>query len=442
MKLRIASLLLALCLLLAACAGEPETPAPESPVQFYYKTQEISYDSENGVIAPELREAKGHEEDPAWLLGAYFSGPRTEGLVSPFRRGTALVECSLEGESIRVVASGELGDLSGADLTVACVCIARTCFGLFEVNTVRICARDALLDGREQVKLTREDLVLADYSAGNQRRELLLYFADEPRRYLLAERIMLPDGTPEELCRMLLEALLEGPQDDNLSPPLPEGTRLESVSVQGGVCSVNFSREFVEEASGDAISQRTALLSVVNLLTQLDQVDMVEFYNQGAPVSTYGRMDLSSPWVREEEAVGPVRSTVNEFDADLCFALEGQGKLMRIPTKLRQSANESRAEVIAEALFASKGINGFLRVIPEGTRLLSCQVAESGLCTLDVSREILNADNLEMTLRAIVGSMCSLEEVLSVQVLVEGELPETEQSNLFLPRSRKLGWFF
>lgn len=426
---------------LCACAGEaPESPV--SPVSFYYRRGELSYEGGEGVIVPEQREALGHEQDLDWLLAQYFAGPVTEGLTLPFRKGLRPLRCVWSGDTLTLTVSRELSELSGIDLTVACACMAQTLFALTDCTGVTIASQGGEAD--VSLFVARDGLLLQDDSAQHRLRELQVYFTDTRRRYLTPESRTVDISNPVDAAQTLVQALLDGPQDGSLVCPLPDGTRLLQVSVQSGVCSVSFSGEFSRNVSRDEVAQRTALLSVIDTLTQLDQVDTVEFYEEGNLLVLYGFMDLSTPWTRDESIIGPVRASVNEFDADLCGTIGAQSYLAKVPVKLRRSANETPEELALGALLAWEPGNGYQNPIPKDTKLLSAVTDEAGLCTVSLSPEFLEAptsEALTLAVHAVVGTLCSLAEVSRVQILVDGRTPQ-EQSSLFLPQSAHAAWFY
>ena len=428
---------------LCACAAKPQE-APVSPVNFYYRRAELSYEGSDGVILSEQREGSGHESDLNWLLAQYFSGPASEELTLPFRRGLRPVAWTQENGVFSLTVSQELGELSAIDLTVACACIAQTLFALTDCQAVTLRAEGVQLEGSDALSISREQLLLQDDSAQHRLRELAVYFTDAHRRYLAPESLTLDVSDPSEACQALLQALLDGPKDGGLVRPLPEGTRLLQASVQGGVCSVNFSAEFSRNVFRDEVAQRTALLAVIDTLTQLDQVDSVEFYEEGNLLVLYGYMDLSTPWTRDESIIGPVRASVNEFDADLCGTIGAQSYLAKVPVKLRRSANETPEELALRALLAWAPGNGYANPIPEGTRLLSAVTDLSGLCTANLSSEFLEAaspEALSVAVHAVVGTLCSLEGIRWVQIQVEGQIPQADRA-LFLPQNAHAAWFY
>ena len=154
---KIIALMLAAALLigLTGCLETTDT------VTFYYARHEDSYlyGLDNGVIAGESREVTGHRGDLKYLLTLYFHGPTTEYLRSPFPSGMVLRTVERQGDTVHVALSSSLTMLGGTDLTLACACLAQTCFGLSNAQAVSITAEGL---GIVSMTLTRDSLLLVD----------------------------------------------------------------------------------------------------------------------------------------------------------------------------------------------------------------------------------------------------------------------------------------
>ena len=128
---------------------------------FYYTRYEDAYlyGQENAVITGEYRDVSGHRQDLKYLLTLYFHGPTMEYLRSPFPSGMILRSVERRQDTLYVELSASLTMLTGTDLTVACACLARTCFGLSQAEAVSITAEGL---GIVSMTLTRDSLLLAD----------------------------------------------------------------------------------------------------------------------------------------------------------------------------------------------------------------------------------------------------------------------------------------
>ena len=162
-KLLALLLILSMVLGLAACASR-------SAVTYYYvrTSGDYQYGVTDGVIVGESREAAGHVDDLRYLLILYFHGPVSDHLRSPFPSGTTLDEVTREGDALHISLSSIVSVMDGTDLTLACACLARTCFDLTDVQSVTIFSEGL---GAVSMTLTRDSLLLVDDSAEDMTEE-------------------------------------------------------------------------------------------------------------------------------------------------------------------------------------------------------------------------------------------------------------------------------
>ena len=132
-----------------------------SDAVFYYTRSPDSYlyGQSDGVIAGEYRDITGHDGDLKYLLTLYFHGPTLEYLRSPFPSGISLRSVERTGGNLSVELSASLTMLTGTDLTLACACLAQTCFTLTDAQSVTISSEGL---GFVSITLTRDSLMLTD----------------------------------------------------------------------------------------------------------------------------------------------------------------------------------------------------------------------------------------------------------------------------------------
>lgn len=437
---KILSLLLVLSLILTGCAGRAEGELePESPCLYYYRTAETGYRSETGVIQGERREIAGHEEDISWILEDLLKGPRGADLVSPFPKDLKVLDCQQTDKAIVLEFSGELSNLSGVELSVAAACIARTLFGVCSADTVSMTTQTGLLNGKQSLTLSREGLLLEDGAGGLMRTEMTLCFGDLSGRYLIGETITVSLANTDNVQEYLMERLAEGPKDQSLRQLLPGGTRILGVTMEDGICNVNLSRSFLEEKPETALGQRLVLTSIANTLAQSQQVAGVELYVEGTLLTSYGVWQLNAPLVADEEAVGPVRTGLNEFDVDLYLPAAGGEGLVQTPARIRQTASETAEELILSALIGYEGHNSLVNPFPTGTQLRALSEA-NGVWIVDLSRELLSSADLQSCVRAIVLTLGKLEAGKAVRITVEGATPSGDYGGLFYPHVFEESW--
>ena len=119
---------------------------------------------------------------------------------------------------------------------------------------------------------------------------LLHYFKDtgtEPQEF-----DCIYTGDLGQVGSQLLRELLAGPQTSGLQAAMPDGTEILGVSTNGGICTVDLSGAFYDNAFSGDYGLYTAIYSIVDTLTGLDSVDSVIFLKDGASIGSSGIMLL------------------------------------------------------------------------------------------------------------------------------------------------------
>lgn len=434
MARRMIAVLLALCCLTFwGCGAETEEAGMKHPAKFYYKVRlsDGSQEAADKAVDYELRETEGHEMDYRWLLEAYFQGPSREDLTTPFPKSTTLRAAALDGGTMYVDVSRELAELTGMDLTIACSCILLTCLELDGVRNVSISADGESLDGRQMITLDQSSLMLEDQGGYDPVPTYLLYFSDTDNRYLISEVTRL-EANGEKPQLQLIKRLIEGPTEAGLAQTVPLETEVLNLEIDGGMCSLNLSRAFLDNAPKTELAQRMTLLSITNTLTRLEQIDSVVLYVEGQRLDTYGAMDLRKPLTFEAGAVGPARTSLNERDADLYLYIGDNTRLSKVPVRVRQSADKLACEQVLEQLLAYPGQNGYSSRIPAGTTIRSVTV-ERNTCLVVLSKEMAKAEGeqLGQAIRSVWATALAVGNYGAVRVTIEDYTPPADQENLF-----------
>lgn len=126
-------------------------------VSFYYPRREFLFDEQDGVIAPENRDASGHTTDMQYLLSLYLMGPLSQDLAPAFPKKTHLISCSRNDAKINIELSDTSEDLTDADFSLSCACLALTCIRAFSAEEIMIISGSRTHSIREDTLLLYED---------------------------------------------------------------------------------------------------------------------------------------------------------------------------------------------------------------------------------------------------------------------------------------------
>ena len=147
-------LLTLLLLLLCSCGSKSNSAA----VKFYYLEASPEYHTSKVIIQAESRELPTQYTDLESLLSTYLKGPDTATLVSPFPKGTHLINVQPGKEYIEVVISDEIGKLTGVDLTLACACISATLLEVSQLESVQIKAESVPIGPQGYVVMNQQSI--------------------------------------------------------------------------------------------------------------------------------------------------------------------------------------------------------------------------------------------------------------------------------------------
>ena len=81
--------------------------------------------------------------------------------------------------------------------------------------------------------------------------------------------------------RRLMELLIEGPQNSELTRTIPEGTRINKVEVKGDVLYLDLSKEFIENHEGGEEKENATIYSIVNTMINLTEINGVKILIEG-----------------------------------------------------------------------------------------------------------------------------------------------------------------
>ena len=134
---------------------------------------------------------------------------------------------------------------------------------------------------------------------------ITIYFLEREELALIAEERLVRINPERPIENYYIEALIEGPRSDDLSPTLPAETRLwGDVQTNDGTAYVNLSGDFITRSVSPPEVLRLHILSVVNSLTEIDGIYRVQFLIESEKVdSLRGFWELNIPIERDETAI-------------------------------------------------------------------------------------------------------------------------------------------
>lgn len=138
--------------------------------------------------------------------------------------------------------------------------------------------------------------VLSTYISMTRNNEPI--FDDVFKKYI--NTLLLISAQQTDAC----EAIIKEVNPDLVCPTLPKGTRVRQLEIKEGICYVDFNKSFQSKHPGGEIEERLTIYSIVNTLTELNDIDKVQFLIDGEKVEEYqGFIDFSQTFSRDDSII-------------------------------------------------------------------------------------------------------------------------------------------
>ena len=124
-----------------------------------------------------------------------------------------------------------------------------------------------------------------------------VYYANQDGTGLLASNLKIPYTGSEPAEKIVLQQLINGPIADEMKAVLSDKVKIRLVSTKDAVCTVDFSKEFLDKLPG--ISEEVVIYSVVNTLAELPGIYQVQFLVEGKQEKVYETMNLTGVFERD-----------------------------------------------------------------------------------------------------------------------------------------------
>lgn len=277
MKRGIALLMAGLLFLCSGCAGLQEPD--KIKMDFYYR---ISNDKPSGSAV--IAETRYLESDAIpVVMETLLKGPLKEsGKMRTFPENVRLLSYAMNEGILTLDLSEGFASLSGYDLMLAQYCIVLTLSQLDNVDGINLMVDGQKVPGGASGILTKTNALFTGeiqdpYTISSQ-----LYFPTKDGTSMGVEYRVITINSVDAVGRTqgILNELLAGPKEAELSPCLSGGT-MQISSIQGNVCTVSIDEEALGNLISDDDTFQVKLYSIVNSLTELDDIDKVVFLLHG-----------------------------------------------------------------------------------------------------------------------------------------------------------------
>lgn len=290
-------IILSLLALTSACLVKDKT----AEITLYYANED------NSQVLTEKRNVKIPREKTLQQISVeeLLKGPETDGLISTIPEGTELLNLEVKDKIATVNLSKDFTGFPGTMAeSLALISIVNTLTDLEGIEQVEILVEGSELiapSGNPYGLLKRYDIEQINRDLNKQ--TITLYFPDEQAMYVVPEQREVSKDKPIE--EIVVQELMKGPKTPDLSSTtIPEEAKLLSVEIKDKIAYVNFSKELVEKHVGGSTGEMMTILPIVNSLTELPEIEKVQFLVEGEKKKTLaGHVTFDEPFERSEDYI-------------------------------------------------------------------------------------------------------------------------------------------
>ena len=125
-----------------------------------------------------------------------------------------------------------------------------------------------------------------------EKAEILLYFADKDANLAIERRAVVL----ESFEKSVVEELIKGPVNKDLSKTINGDVKVVSSIVKDGICTIELSKEFEKYNTSGSAGESIAIYSIVNTLCEAEHINKVQIKIEGKAIGEYtGHVYIDEP---------------------------------------------------------------------------------------------------------------------------------------------------
>ncbi len=288
-------------LFLTACGGEGES------YKVFFKTADGDRLLSEDRVMANASEAS-EKEKVEFLVTELTKSPKTDGGINVLPDAVKVNSVKISGSTAIIDISGEYYNNDDVDELLARIAIVDTLCEIEGIDGVRIKVDGVPLvsttTGAEIGIISRNDVVNGPQDKAIVEKETVtIYFPDKNGEMLVAEKREIEVQASLSVERLIISELAKGPQNKDLVQVLPSELKVISTETKDGVCFVNLSADFIDKISAGSSSTTMALYSIVNSLTELEEIDSVQILVDGKTGAEFGNYVLDTPLERNKKLI-------------------------------------------------------------------------------------------------------------------------------------------
>ncbi len=257
-------------------------------------------------------------------------------------------------------------------------------------------------------------------------RQTVLYLEDD---YGYIVPVMKEIEWEEGIGRAAVSQLIANSDTDSqfeylgLNPILAEGTEV-SLSIKDGVATIQLSEGAI--AAEDAVDEMNKVVAVVNTLCEFPTIESVIIRQTGCDDALPCGTDISAAFPPFDLNVATTTLSSDDLaNASKIVLYFGSTSGEAIVPVTKYVGGEADAFVVMSELVKGPADGKLKNLFPDGTELLSVDVDDTGVATINFSQELASVGDTpnlkEKLVKCITLSLKQFDNIDEVVILVEGK---------------------
>lgn len=240
----------------------------------------------NGLVTEEhVLKSESREKQAKEIMKLLASAPENANYRRTIPEGVEVLDLVFDKGTITINFDHNYEDVTGYTEVLIRAAIVKSLLQIKGVESVTFYVADKpLLDSKGiLVGSMSGETFIEDYGQETDsliKTTLTLYFASADGQSLVKKYVDVYYNNNIARERLVIENLIKGIDEQDAKSPIPSGTKLLNITVTDGVCYVNFDSTFLNADSG--MSADVVVYSIVNSLTELDNINKVQLLVNGA----------------------------------------------------------------------------------------------------------------------------------------------------------------
>lgn len=261
-----------------------------------------------------------------------------------------------------------------------------------------------------------EETIESPYVLYFQERNLETAAGEGVLRREAADLIETETMDTSQIAETLVVELLAGPSDETLKRTIPAGTTLNALQIEGTRAIVDMSATY---GLLSGIELTMADQSIALTLTQLPEILSVKILVLGEELAYRDKQIFT----RRDVLLMPAGDVVSTVNVVLHF-LDEEGNLTGVKRTLELYEGDTQVGAVVKAMENQTAEKELLPAFPEGFRTRAVWLEED-VCYVNLSSKLEallpEEARMDLALKALGKSLCSLDAVAEVRYLVDGE---------------------